>query len=380
MNNKLIIRLYIILLTAVIIAAAGVYSIFYAMTYNAMIGDMRERSRGVLDYIVQVLTTEDLVGAVTDVRIRSEVQDRLNLIQGIGGIQHLYVAWEGGSGDVYTSLITPSGNYRPPDSMMEELRVSIRDGIAVSSSQVHNTEEHGDLFAIYWPVLNADGQVLLIVAMEYDVDSLQESHRRTAMYSLAVSAALILLISVVAYLSISKASEPFYQKLAYTDFLTGYENRLSFEHRLRECEELLNENEDAKVTLIIFDVNNLKTINDTFGHKAGDAYLTGIANVLAKHIGNSGKLFRIGGDEFAAVVVGKQQSEIDALLLTLGEERTMISHPHRFSCAFGAATFDKEADNSLRDLFGRADEAMYDEKKRQKERSSAKVNDISTRG
>jgi len=165
-------------------------------------------------------------------------------------------------------------------------------------------------------------------------------------------------------LSMNRATEPYFKKLAYTDFLTGYENRMAFEHRLRECNEFAEQGKS--VTLIIFDVNNLKTVNDFQGHEAGDTYLKNTADIIFENLRGFGSLYRIGGDEFASIIVDRSEKEIRKIMKRLGEEKRMAYKTQPFSCAAGAATFTRGVDATMRDVLGRADEAMYAEKKRQK--------------
>jgi len=172
------------------------------------------------------------------------------------------------------------------------------------------------------------------------------------------------LIFVIAYLSMNRATEPYFRKLAYTDFLTGYENRMAFEHRLRVCGDLAEQG--RSVTLIIFDVNNLKTINDVQGHEAGDTYLKNTADLIFENLFGFGTLYRIGGDEFASIIIDRNEKEIEKVMNALKMEKRMAFKTQEFSCACGAATFTKGVDNSMRDVLGRADAAMYSEKKRQK--------------
>jgi diguanylate cyclase (GGDEF)-like protein len=139
---------------------------------------------------------------------------------------------------------------------------------------------------------------------------------------------------------------------------------MAFEHRLREAGNLADKGE--KVTLLIFDVNNLKTINDTQGHKAGDDYIKATADILNSNLRGSGSTYRIGGDEFASIIVGKDEEYIKVLMKSLREENRAAIKGQNFSCACGAAMFTPGIDTTLRDVFKRADEAMYKEKKRQK--------------
>ena len=207
--------------------------------------------------------------------------------------------------------------------------------------------------------------VIMVLVSTADIYGFTNFSQRFALfYNSIFSGMLLILISVIAYLSMNTTSEPYYKKMAFTDMLTGHENRMAFEHRLRACGPLADHGES--VTLIVFDLNTLKKINDTHGHKAGDTYLKNTADFIFENLEGRAPLYRIGGDEFASIIVGINETELEVILQNMRTEKRKVYRNYRFSCAFGAATFIVGMDKSLRDVFKRADEAMYVEKIRTK--------------
>lgn len=91
-----------------------------------------------------------------------------------------------------------------------------------------------------------------------------------------------------------------YQRLSREDGLTGMLNRRSFEDLLQELETNLSMYQS--LYLIFMDVNNLKPVNDTYGHQVGDELIIAGGRCIEKAYGKLGKCFRIGGDEFCAVL------------------------------------------------------------------------------
>ena len=215
--------------------------------------------------------------------------------------------------------------------------------------------------------------VFLIVSITSGLTSL---HGYMALYGVLLSVALIIITLVVVYLIISRTAVPYVKKLAYTDALTGHENRMAFEHRLRDIGNLAEQGEP--VAMIIFDVNDLKTINDEKGHDKGDAYIINTVKVIDEKLGGYGPLYRIGGDEFASLIVGKDEIEIERVMEDLRTENRKVLDDHPFSCACGAAFYIKGIDWTMRDVFKRADDAMYEEKKRQKSLEKASGTEDST--
>lgn len=98
-----------------------------------------------------------------------------------------------------------------------------------------------------------------------------------------------------------------YKTLAYVDAVTRLENRVSFEKEFDSMKE--NNIVGSTVTLFIFDIDHLQIINDEKGTQAGDMLLIGLADCIHKTFANSGKCFRIGGDEFAVILIDREDQE-----------------------------------------------------------------------
>lgn len=113
--------------------------------------------------------------------------------------------------------------------------------------------------------------------------------------------------------------------------------------------------------VIVCDVNGLKQINDTLGHKAGDAYIQDACRMLCEFFKHS-PVFRIGGDEFVIFLEGRDYQtrheilrEINAIIeRNIGSNRVVIS--------LGLSDYDSSCDKSFHDVFERADGRMYERK------------------
>lgn len=154
-----------------------------------------------------------------------------------------------------------------------------------------------------------------------------------------------------------------YKELAYTDTMTQLGNRASFDlefSRLSGGTYI----DYGSATLIILDVNGLKVVNDTLGHFAGDTLIKGAASSIQDTFENIGKLFRIGGDEFAVILLGEH--DMDALLAKLDVRLALHSQKSKIeiSIAKGMVTFplaDLNKDK-MRTYFQQADDLMYQNK------------------
>jgi diguanylate cyclase (GGDEF)-like protein len=162
--------------------------------------------------------------------------------------------------------------------------------------------------------------------------------------------------------------------LATTDSLTQIYNRLKFD-------ELFNiESERAKryttaLSLIIFDIDYFKQINDTFGHDAGNYVLIEVSNIANKNIRSSDVLARWGGDEFVILVpeINIDGSKQLAEKLRNEVEGFDFKKIGKVTCSFGVGEF-KEGDNAIA-LFKRVDIALYNAKDSGRNRVCANYND-----
>ncbi len=149
--------------------------------------------------------------------------------------------------------------------------------------------------------------------------------------------------------------------LAYIDNMTGIKNKTAYAEAVKKLEERIRLKKSG-FGIAVFDINNLKVINDNHGHEAGDELIIGSCRVICKTFSHS-PVFRIGGDEFAAILENEDLENASALSAQLAENTKAANSrtETRFSIsvACGYAIYNPESDKSYSDIFKRADEAMY---------------------
>ena len=159
---------------------------------------------------------------------------------------------------------------------------------------------------------------------------------------------------------------------ANVDALTSVRNKGAFTAFLDTLQAGLSENpENAHLAISVFDCDDLKSINDQYGHDHGDVYLKTASRLICRVFQHS-PVFRIGGDEFAVIFRNEDFRHRNQLIDTFHREAETISasaeNPwERISCSVGIAEYDPAVDQSLMDTFHRADTEMYTEKRRRKE-------------
>ena len=150
------------------------------------------------------------------------------------------------------------------------------------------------------------------------------------------------------------------EQLSLRDELTGLFNRRGFE-QLGDAAIATARQSEAEICVLFTDLDGLKAINDRFGHAAGDQALIHVAKTLRAAVRSTDVVGRIGGDEFAAVIVGLSLPAVDKLCDRVRAE-TMADEasPHPISVSIGVAMSAPGELESLSELVVVADRAMYD--------------------
>lgn len=152
--------------------------------------------------------------------------------------------------------------------------------------------------------------------------------------------------------------------MARLDELTGVRNQKAFTEETHIMDVKIKSHiESLYFGVVMCDVNDLKRINDTRGHSFGDEAIQRTSHMICEIYKHS-PVFRIGGDEFAVILTGSDYEKRESLLEKIKEEslanKRSRSGP---TVACGMAVFDPDSDNEFSDVFERADNLMYENKK-----------------
>lgn len=154
---------------------------------------------------------------------------------------------------------------------------------------------------------------------------------------------------------------------ANRDALTGVKNRRAYEQYEADLDMQLENGTVHEFAVAVCDMNNLKKVNDRFGHQMGDEIIRKACYMICIQFKHS-PVFRVGGDEFVVILRGKDYDTREEILRTFEEENMQNrEEDNHIEIALGIAEFDPEQDGSLQDVFERADEMMYRRKAEMKE-------------
>lgn len=155
------------------------------------------------------------------------------------------------------------------------------------------------------------------------------------------------------------------EKKAFNDALTHVGNTTAFIELLNALDKEIK-NGTADFQIAVFDLNNLKPVNDKYGHACGDRIIKAAADIISEAFGKE-RTFRVGGDEFVAVIREGSSAEIEAGFRRIEEAAAEFNAADAelaglLSIAKGFAEYTPGEDTSCKDVFNRADKEMYNDK------------------
>lgn len=206
-------------------------------------------------------------------------------------------------------------------------------------------------------LLNRENQVLQLR------DQVSAQSRRNTQLLVAL---LVVLLGTIAFWAWrTKKAQIVFRRLAETDALTGVSNRMHFSHRAEEALAFCKK-DGEEAGLVMFDLDEFKSINDRFGHATGDWVLTEVAKVCADVCRKNDRFGRLGGEEFAFLLVGCDLPSSVALAQACRKRIAAIDtsptgHVFNVTASFGVAGTRANGYDFL-PLLSRADDALYQAK------------------
>lgn len=156
----------------------------------------------------------------------------------------------------------------------------------------------------------------------------------------------------------------------YVDALTSVQNKGGYTDYVGMLQERLEGGEVTEFAICMFDCDDFKYINDKFGHEKGDAYLKTATRQICRIFQHS-PVFRVGGDEFISVLQGEDYVNCEELMEKFESESKAVNESaandwEHVNVSIGMARYDPQMDNAVEDMAKRADEKMYENKRKRK--------------
>ena len=161
--------------------------------------------------------------------------------------------------------------------------------------------------------------------------------------------------------------------LANKDGLTGVRNKVAYDTAAEQINQNIRENKDVAFGVVMIDLNDLKVLNDVHGHQSGDIALIKLSSIIGAIFAHS-PVYRVGGDEFVVLLRHSDFENADELIRFFKQKIAdlhadeYLPPAERISAAIGYATYVSGQDTCVEDVFKRADEAMYQNKREMKQK------------
>lgn len=175
---------------------------------------------------------------------------------------------------------------------------------------------------------------------------------------------------VYLYINLHSYREQNLDAIAYTDSMTGLKNYAAYAHSKDRIVHQMKDTTNPPFAIAVMDVNNLKKVNDKYGHKAGDALLCAASKLLCE-VCKYSPVYRIGGDEFVAILEHSDYENREALYQTFMEQMQSATFTFEdvelpLTAALGLCAYDHKRHHSFDDVFQEADSTMYENKAKMK--------------
>ena len=153
----------------------------------------------------------------------------------------------------------------------------------------------------------------------------------------------------------------------YVDSLTNVKNKGAFTEYTQRLQKRLDKTGSFDFAIGMFDCDNLKRVNDVYGHDKGDVYLKGASRLLC-HVFRHSPVFRLGGDEFAVILEDEDFRSMEGLVKSFYRRRKELcalaeNEWDEVHISMGIAVYDPETDQTVEDTIRRADQTMYENKR-----------------
>ena len=257
-----------------------------------------------------------------------------------------------------------------------------------------NDTDYGRVITSIRPILDKDGEPIAVICADIGVDGIIKKSVSNVLYSLLaafiISAIMLLVLykwldikvvspmtediqsyardlsSAESQLSTMKDKMLTKDIIAYRDGLTGAGNKAAY---LKMTEALDGDIlvDEAEFSVVMIDLNYLKVVNDEYGHDKGDKYIQKMYDMICSVFADS-PVFRVGGDELVVITEGEENKKCEDLIQELRrrmDETAKADLPRWevISAAVGCSSFNPQTDICTEDVFRRADNLMYENKK-----------------
>lgn len=357
----------------VLLTIACTTTVYYHMTYRDMIRSLTERVYSIYYYVENYLDKSTFFEINTKEDQKKEsyqsMKALLENVKTITGVRYLYTAKKTDNGDfiyIIDGLHANAEDFRNAGDRIEQEIVPDLEralsGEIILPEKIKKTT-WGEIFITYFPIHQKD-QIVGVIGIEFEA-----GHQYNTYLAIRIITPLIALFAcgiaiTLAVIFFKRISNPSFQDLSNTDFLTQLKNRNAYDIDMKNFAALQLR---MGIGFIVLDLNNLKVVNDTLGHQAGDTYIKKTADAMRDAADKETILYRIGGDEFVMLLKNGTEEKIITMIDVVQshlqkymEQEEVLT---QYSIAVGYALYDETMDDDILSTYRRADYEMYKNKK-----------------
>ncbi len=215
------------------------------------------------------------------------------------------------------------------------------------------------LVAIFFAVKPKLAAVFCLICVVW-LAAIAYSHMTTFAFTTYVVTLVFTCVFVFIFANITYEQRSALTRLSRRDPLTNIRNRRAFDQKLEEIIGLIRKHQQT--SLVVFDIDHFKHLNDTFGHSLGDKVLVELADIVGNRIRRLDRFYRIGGEEFAIVLNSVRQEEALSIAENIRHlvEDTLFAGEHKITISIGITEYREN--ESKMEWFDRCDAALYSAK------------------
>ncbi len=358
------------ILVAIMVAISSILvsSVVYSMSYKEMLSMLEDE--------VNLLATQ--IDENLDMTIFTDIENKddmtresyqiahqyLDSIRTVYKVKYLYTAIQRENGDlIYHVDGLP---YTDPDfrnvgdyieaEFQKPLLMALQNNIVMPDDILKT--EWGIVFVAYYPLHDKDGNVVAAIGIEFPAQTQYIVYRNIRIKVSIVILIISLLSGFIARSQFRRISNPNFRDKYNTDALTKLKNRNAFDMDIHN--DIQRQRLHGK-TLVITDLNGLKTVNDKLGHKTGDYYIEACSKALVIESMDYCIPYRIGGDEFATIIPCEYQNKASEYIDLVQKKAYKLcknSIPEA-SVSMGYAVCEGSTIEAWEKALKKADEEMY---------------------
>ncbi|MCR5099635.1 MAG: diguanylate cyclase [Lachnospiraceae bacterium] len=226
----------------------------------------------------------------------------------------------------------------------------------------------------YVPIEGTDWVAAVLIresVIQDQIRDVSERNLETSRNQIIFTLVSVLVLATILLLQFSKLSNEKleeekktsrnFRNMANTDSMTGVKNKHAYSEEEAYINNSIEKGDFQKLAVVVGDINGLKYVNDNFGHAAGDQLIMDACNLICEFFTHD-EVFRVGGDEFVAILRGENFDRMQEAITELNRRVEANIKEKAVVIAIGYSILEQE-DQHLSDVFERADRMMYERKK-----------------